>query len=58
MKPSPNLHYCHRFPAEVISHAVWLHYTFSLSLLDIELLFAERGIVVSYETRLEARFQA
>ena len=50
MKPPPNPHYRHRFPAEIISHAVWLYHVFSLSLRDVELLLAERGIVVSYET--------
>src|SRR6185312_11037069 len=43
-------HYRHRFPAELISHAVWLYHVFSLSFRDVELLLAERGIVVSYET--------
>jgi transposase-like protein len=37
----------HRFPAEIISHAVWLHYVFSLSLRDVELILAERGVIVS-----------
>jgi putative transposase len=50
MKSPPDPHYRHRFPAEIISHAVWLYHVFSLSLRDIELLLAERGIVVSYET--------
>jgi len=50
MKPPPDPHYRHRFSAEVISHAVWLYHVFSLSLRDVELLLAERGIVVSYET--------
>ena len=50
MKPPPDPHYRHRFPAEVISHAVWLYHVLSLSLRDVELLLAERGIVVSYET--------
>jgi transposase-like protein len=50
MKPPPDPHYRHRFPAEVISHAVWLYHVFSLSLRDVELILAERGIVVSYET--------
>jgi putative transposase len=39
-----------RFPAEIISHAVWLYHRFCLSFRDIEDLLAERGIVVSYET--------
>ena len=40
----------HRFPGEIISHAVWLYYRFSLSYRDGEELLAERGIVVPYET--------
>jgi transposase-like protein len=50
MKPQPDPHYRHRFPAAIISHAVWLYHVFSLSLRDVELLLAERGVVVSYET--------
>ena len=51
MKPPPDPHCRHRFPAEIISHAVWLYHVFSLSLQDVvELLLAERGIVVSCET--------
>ena len=34
----------HRFPAEVIRHAVWLYFRFSLSLRDVEELLAARGI--------------
>ena len=40
----------YRFPPEIISHAVWLYYRFSLSFRDVEDLLAQRGIVVSYET--------
>jgi putative transposase len=50
MTPPPDPHYRHRFPAEIISHAVWLYHMFSLSLRDVELILAERGVVVSYET--------
>ena len=50
MMPKPDPRYRHRFPAEIISHAVWLYHVFSLSLRDVELILAERGIVVSYET--------
>jgi putative transposase len=49
-KPPPDPHYRHRFPAEIISHAVWLYHVFSLSLRDVELLLADRGVIVSYET--------
>jgi putative transposase len=50
MTPPPDPHYRHRFPAEIFSHAVWLYHVFSLSLRDVELILAERGVVVSYET--------
>jgi putative transposase len=50
MKPPPDPHYRHRFPAEIISYAVWLYHVFSLSFRDVELLLAERGVSVSYET--------
>ena len=50
MKPPPHPSYRHRFPAEIITYAVWLYHVFSLSLRDVELLLAERGIVVSHET--------
>ncbi len=39
----------HRFPPEIISHAVWLYHRFTLSFRDVEDLLAERGIIVSYE---------
>ena len=47
--PAP-LYQRHRFPGEIISHAVWLYYRFLLSYRDVEELLAERGIIVSYET--------
>ena len=50
MKKPPNPCYRHRFPAELISHAVWLYHVFSLSFRDVELLLAERGVIVSYES--------
>src|ERR1700722_19865218 len=40
----------HRFPPEVISHAVWLYFRFPLSLCMVEGMLAERGICASYET--------
>lgn len=40
----------YRFPAEIISHAVWLYFRFSLSLRMVDELPAARGIVVSHET--------
>lgn len=50
MKSPPDPHYRHRFPAEIISHAVWLYHVFSLSSRDVELILAERGIVVTHES--------
>jgi putative transposase len=40
----------HRFPPELIAHAVWLYFRFALSYRDVEELLAERGVGVSYET--------
>src|ERR671910_2150228 len=40
----------YRFPAEVISQAVWLYFRFPLSLRMVEEMLAVRGIVVSHET--------
>jgi putative transposase len=40
----------HRFPAEVITSSIWLYARFTLSLRDVEEMFAERGLDVSYET--------
>ncbi|NHZ66923.1 IS6 family transposase [Massilia genomosp. 1] len=43
--------YCgFRYPAEIISHVVWLYFRFALSFRDIEELMASRGIIVTYET--------
>jgi putative transposase len=39
----------HRFPAEIISHAVWLYFRFCLSFRDVEELIFERGISVTCE---------
>src|SRR5215216_6899802 len=40
----------YRFPGEIISHAIWLYFRFSLSYRDVEELMAARGIIVTYET--------
>lgn len=42
----------HRFAPDVMSHAVWLHFRFVLSLCFVEELLAERGIEISYETAI------
>src|SRR5213595_3576622 len=40
----------HRFPPDIIQHAVWLYLRFTLSYRDVEDLLAERGLDISYET--------
>src|SRR3954471_15412949 len=50
MATSSNPYRGFRYPAEVIQHAVWLYHCFSLSLRDVELILAARGVVVSYES--------
>jgi putative transposase len=46
---APNPYKHHRFPGEIISHAVWLYFRFPLSHRDIEELLFVRGVIVSYE---------
>ncbi len=40
----------HRFPPDIIRHAIWLYARFTLSYRDVEEMLAERGLDVSYET--------
>lgn len=40
----------HRYPPDVIRHAVWLSFRFTLSFRDVEEMLAQSGIEVSYET--------
>jgi putative transposase len=39
-----------RYPAEIISHGVWLYYRFLLSFREVPEMMLQRGIVVSHET--------
>jgi putative transposase len=50
MNTTSNLYHRHRFPAEIISHCVWLYFRFCLSYRDVEELMAVRGITLTYET--------
>ncbi len=50
MKKLKSSYQRHRFPSEIISHAVWLYHRFCLSFREVEELLAERGITVTYET--------
>src|SRR5919197_544974 len=47
--PSINRYKHHRFPVEIISHAVWLYCRFCLSYRDVEELPFARGVTVTYE---------
>src|ERR671939_830704 len=48
--PAPPSYAGYRFPAEIISHAVWLYFRFPLSLRHVDEILAARGVVVSHET--------
>jgi len=50
MTTSESLYHRHRFPAEIISHCVWLYFRFSLSFRDVEELMSSRGVSLTYET--------
>ena len=50
MQTSPISYKRHRYPSQIITHAVWLYTRFNLSLREIEEMLLERGIDVSYET--------
>jgi putative transposase len=50
MRTSASLYRRHRFPAEIISHCVWLYFRFPLSFRDVEEMLAMRGVNLSYET--------
>jgi transposase-like protein len=47
MPDRPGHFHRHRFPAEVISYAVWLYYRFPLSRRDVEEFLSEHGIPVA-----------
>src|SRR3954471_10284730 len=55
MTPEPATYPGYRFPAEIISYAVWLYHVFGLSLRDVELILSERGITVSHARKLRQR---
>src|SRR5467141_1459870 len=50
MRTSVSLYHRHRFPAEIISHCVWLYFRFALSFRDVEEMLGMRGVSLSYET--------
>src|SRR3954453_17882064 len=48
--PRDPLYAGYRYPAELISYAVWLYFRFPFSLRMVEEMLAARGISVTYET--------
>ncbi len=47
--PTTDLYKNHRFPPEIIAHAVWLYHRFSVSFREVEELLADRGVTVNHE---------
>ena len=54
MRTSVSPYHRHRFPAEIISHCVWLYFRFALSFRDVEEMLAMRGVSLTYETVRES----
>jgi putative transposase len=50
MASRPKTYHRRRLSAEIISYAVWLYHSFSLSLHDVELILAERSMSVIHES--------
>ena len=50
MRAPVSLYHRHRFPAEIISHCVWLYFRFAVSFRDVEEMLAMRGVALTYET--------
>ncbi len=50
MPDRPGHFHPHRYPAEIISYAVWLYHRFALSFRDVDELLFERGVIVTYGT--------
>ncbi len=59
MTTASNLRRGLRYLAELIQHALWLYFGFSLSLRTVELILPTRGVVVSlYHSRAWHAFRA
>lgn len=50
MKSSSICYKRHRFPLQIIAHAVWLYVRFNLCRREVEEMLLQRGIDASYET--------
>ena len=57
MHAASSPHRRHRYPAEIISHTVWLYFRFALCYRDVEEIMAVRGITLTYETIREWSFK-
>jgi transposase-like protein len=51
MRKSARTRAGYRFPAEIIGHAVWRYFRFTLGLRMVEELLAARGIIDTHENR-------
>ncbi len=49
MKNTNNRCSGHLYPTEIISHAIWLYFHFTLSFRDVDEILATRGIDMIYE---------
>jgi putative transposase len=50
MKKKTDTYAGYRYPVEIIRHAVWLYFRFTLSFRNVEEILAYRGILVSHES--------
>jgi putative transposase len=50
MQPQSSIYKKHRFPREVISHAVWIYYRLNASLRDTAQALSYRGLDISHES--------
>jgi putative transposase len=50
MNKKTNPYAGHRYPTEIIRHAVWLYFRFTLRFWDVEEILAYPGVIVSYDT--------
>lgn len=49
MDKKTNRYAAHRYPIEIIRHAVWFYCRFTLSFRNVEEILTYRGVIVSYE---------
>ena len=55
MPNSASLYHRHRFPAEIISHSVWLYFRFALSFRDVEEMITSRGVSLAKKRKKAVR---